>query len=436
MTKFSLLFPTFMGASLMFGTTYLIKYGINILQDPLSNVLMSITTVVNTEEYINVLLPSVSYGLFCNIKNFINGYYSTVTTKNVIEDESNKNTVNDIEGKTVSVNETSENIQSNLKELETTNTSAAIENTTVKNVKVEKGKQKAIEDITDEKEDNLVGTITKPSNIREKEISPTKIIRFLLKSLIIVRVLPYIKSYEEPVSYKDTQMEILKPISTSNTPISSNPFMAPLSFHPAAATSLGITGAKIKLEQAVQDNVPHLSGKVFVLSNLLKLKSDYIVVAENRAENLQKSLIKIEEEYVQLGSKYSQLQVNFQEKSKFLDASLLYRLLQFQYNSFSNTVAKLGMFFSTTIDILHNTSLNTIVGLSIYGITQFTTNFYTRKLATGIVSTLYSTVFNRITKILCTAIIKYTSYVGVATTVLVFFTSFVLSGGVLLILKH
>lgn len=80
---------------------------------------------------------------------------------------------------------------------------------------------------------------------------------------------------------------------------------APLSFHPAAATSLGITGAKIKLEQAVQDNVPHLSGKVFVLSNLLKLKSDYIVVAENRAENLQKSLIKIEEEYVQLGSKYS-----------------------------------------------------------------------------------------------------------------------------------
>lgn len=193
MTKFSLLFPTFMGASLMFGTTYLIKYGINILQDPLSNVLMSITTVVNTEEYINVLLPSVSYGLFCNIKNFINGYYSTVTTKNVIEDESNKNTVNDIEGKTVSVNETSENIQSNLKELETTNTSAAIENTTpsndvVKNVKVEKGKQKAIEDITDEKEDNLVGTITKPSNIREKEISPTKIIRFLLKSLIIVVV--------------------------------------------------------------------------------------------------------------------------------------------------------------------------------------------------------------------------------------------------------
>ena len=130
MTKFSLLFPTFMGASLMFSTTYLIKYGINILQDPLSNVLMSITTVVNTEEYINVLLPSVSYGLFCNIKNFINGYYSTVTTKNVIEDESNKNTVNDIEGKTVSVNETSENIQSNLKELETTNTSAAIENTT------------------------------------------------------------------------------------------------------------------------------------------------------------------------------------------------------------------------------------------------------------------------------------------------------------------
>jgi len=403
-----------MGASLMFGTTYLIKYGINILQDPLSNVLMSITTVVNTEEYINVLLPSVSYGLFCNIKNFINGYYSTVTTKNVIEDESNKNTVNDIEGKTVSVNETSENIQSNLKELETTNTSAAIENTTpsndvVKNVKVEKGKQKAIEDITDEKEDNLVGTITKPSNIREKEISPTISENNSVSSKISHNsrspeggVLPYIKSYEEPVSYKDTQMEILKPISTSNTPISSNPFMAPLSFHPAAATSLGITGAKIKLEQAVQDNVPHLSGKVFVLSNLLKLKSDYIVVAENRAENLQKSLIKIEEEYVQLGSKYSQLQVNFQEKSKFLDASLLYRLSQFQYNSFSNTVAKLGMFFSTTIDILHNTSLNTIVGLSIYGITQFTTNFYTRKLATGIVSTLYSTVFNRITKILCT----------------------------------
>lgn len=39
MTKSFVLFPT--GASLMFGTTFLIKYGINILQDPLTNGLMN-----------------------------------------------------------------------------------------------------------------------------------------------------------------------------------------------------------------------------------------------------------------------------------------------------------------------------------------------------------------------------------------------------------
>lgn len=76
MTKSSVLFPT--GASFMFGTTYLIKYGINIFQEPLSNVLVYITSVINTEEYLNLLLPSIGYGLFSNIKNFLIDYSSTL----------------------------------------------------------------------------------------------------------------------------------------------------------------------------------------------------------------------------------------------------------------------------------------------------------------------------------------------------------------------
>lgn len=446
MTKSSLLFPTFLGASLMFGTTYLIKYGINTIQEPLSNVLVYVTTVINTEEYLNLLLPSVGYGLFCNIKNFLSNYSNTVPGTKEMEEKFNNNTVSNRKGETVNVDKvtdsskTSVDLKSNVKEAETTKSSLYIENTPssmdVKDSKIRKGKQKTIEPVTNEVEENVITTVAE--SISKQEISPTISENNTISSTISKSnrtseggVLPYIKSNTDLVhgTSRGVKIDILKPINTSNNPFRSNTFMAPLSFHPSAATSLGITssGSKIKLQNTVNNPELHLAGKNFFLTNKLKVKETELHNAETRVVNLQSSLMDEVQKNSELKSEYNQLFDNFQKQSKILNANLLHSLSQFQYSSFSSLVAKLGMFFSTTVDILYSTSLNTIVGLSIYGITQFTTTFYSRKLAAGIVSTLYSTVFNRITKIVSIGIIKYSSYVGVAVTSLIIAVSSVLS---------
>jgi len=432
MTKSSLLLPGFMGASLMFGTTYLLKYGINILQDPLSNALVSITTLVNTDEYLNLLLPSVSYGLFCNLKKFLTDYYSTNSSNNVIEEKTSNDTVNVVEDQAVASNDAPESIQSNVQtnQLMITNTPSidgisTSSDEVAQDIDSGKGKMKAIENITSEKtSDEVVTTITKPSTVtptssESNSVAATNISRSSRTSN--GGVLPYNKDNIETNTVNDVVTSFATPIRTSNAAPFFNRYMQPLSFHSSAATSSGINpdGSKLELPQPVADRDLFLATKLNFMYNRFSVKSGELIVAENRAANLQVAIMKEAEKYDELESKHNLLLDNFKKQSEMLNSNLLLKLSQFQYTTFSSFIAKMGMFFSTTIDIVHNTSLHTMTGLGIYALAQFTTNFYTRKLAAGIVSTLYGTVFNRITKICCTFFVKNFIRVGIFGTLAV-----------------